>query len=69
MTDITNYDATSFATSSDTDSTLCDIGRTNDSNMHSSISFSQSGAGTSMVTWSGVSRQNIAIYNGLALGN
>lgn len=37
--------------------------------MHSSISFVKATASTSLTTWSGFGRQNIALYNGLAIGD
>lgn len=69
MTDIINYDSDSFSSADDIDTILCDIGRTTSSNIHSSISYTETSASTSMTTWDGMSKQNIALYNGLALGN
>jgi len=69
MTNIVNYPASSFASSSDVDTVLCDIGRTNDSNMPSTTTYKEFSASTSLMTWGGVSRGNIGLYNALALGN
>lgn len=37
--------------------------------MHISISYVEASASTSMTTWAGISRINVAIFNGLAMGN
>ena len=37
--------------------------------MHPSITYVEVGASTSMQTWAGFGRNNIALYNGLAMGN
>jgi hypothetical protein len=69
MTGIVNYPESMFATADDVDSVMCDIGRTADSNMDSSITYDEMSASTGLTTWSGVSRGNIGLYNALALGN
>jgi hypothetical protein len=37
--------------------------------MHDSITYVEIGESTSMTTWAGVSKNNIALYNGLSKGN
>lgn len=37
--------------------------------MHPSITYVEVGASTPMTTWAGFGRNNIALYNGLAIGN
>lgn len=69
MTGVLNYSASDFATSADTDTILCDITRTKASNMHSSITINDGSGATGMDTWSGFGKQNLALFNGLALGN
>lgn len=69
MTNIVNYPEANFATSSDIDTIMCDIQRTSSSNMHSSITYSTTSQTGNINTWDGVSRNNVALYNGLALGN
>jgi hypothetical protein len=69
MTNIVNYPASSFASSSDVDNVLCDISRTDDSNMPSTTTYKEYDSSTSLRTWGGVSRGNIGLYNALALGN
>lgn len=69
MTGILNYDADDFDTSDDVDFILCDIQRTDESNMHISVSYTEDSSSTSMTTWAGFGRQNIALFNGLALGD
>lgn len=69
MTSVENYQASDFASGSDIDNVLCDIQRTSSASMHSTITYVEVGSSTSMSTWSGISKNNIALYNGLALGN
>jgi len=69
MTGVENYPQSEFMSGSDVDNVLCDISRTDDSNMHNSITYDEKNASTSLRTWSGFGRQNLALYNGLALGN
>ena len=37
--------------------------------MHSSITYTEESWSTSLTTWSGFGRHNIALFNGLALGD
>ena len=69
MTSISNYDFDDFIDSADVDLLLCNISRTNKSNMHISISYTDADGSTDTSTWSGVSNMNIGIFNGLASGN
>jgi len=56
MTNIVNYPASSFASSSDVDNVLCDISRTDDSNMPSTTTYKDYDSSTSLRTWGGVRR-------------
>lgn len=69
MTDIMNYSSSDFSSSDDSDTILCDITRTDESNMNDAIDFAADDSCTSVTTWAGFSRMNTALFNGLALGN
>lgn len=69
MTGATTYPASSFTDGSAVDTILCDIQRTKKSNIPSGINYQENGSSESMETWSGFGRQNLALFNGLALGN
>lgn len=67
MTDIENYQADDFRTSAATDNILCDNTRTDPADMHISISlyYTEDVASTDLTSWAGMSRLNVAIFNGL----
>ena len=69
MKDINNYDFDDFIDSADVDLVLCNINRTDKSNMHISITYLDDDGSTDTSTWSGINKNNIAIFNGLAQGN
>jgi len=66
-----NYDTTDFIDQADVDFVLCDINRTSKSNMPMNIytTYTEDSASTSLETWSGVTSNNIGLFNGLALGD
>jgi hypothetical protein len=72
VTGILNYSATQFSSATNTDTILCDILRTDASNMPSVVSYKENKSGTSpssMTTQSGIAITGGSIFNGLALGN
>merc|ERR1712147_565279 len=64
-----NYNGSDFKSGSDVDNILCDIQRTKESNMQAGISFDRKSGAVSTNTWSGFGRQNLSIFNALALGD
>lgn len=50
---------------------MCDINRTSKQNLYIGIyeKYTEDSASTSLETWSGVNKNNIALFNGLAQGN
>lgn len=69
MTRVLNYLDSDFATPADVDTVLCDLQRTSSSNMHSSITYVEVDNSISMDHWSGFTRNNVALYNGLDITN
>jgi len=69
MTRVFNYFDADFATPADVDTVMCDIQRTNSANMHSSITYVEVGDAVNMNHWSGFTKNNVALYNGLSIGN
>jgi hypothetical protein len=69
MTRVLNYLDADFATPADVDTVLCDIQRTSSANMHSSITYVEVDNSTSLEHWSGFTRNNVALFNGLTIAN
>jgi hypothetical protein len=69
MTDIMNYSDSDFDSSNNTDTVLCDILRTDEANMYSSITYTLDDSSTSTTTMAGLARHNVPLFNGLALGS
>lgn len=64
-----NYSDSDFDSSDNTDDILCDILKTDESNMYSSITYTLDSSSTSTTTMAGLARHNVPLFNGLALGS
>jgi hypothetical protein len=69
MTGILNYSEADFDTQDETESVLCDISRTANSNMNDVTTIVEDDECTGITTWAGFGRLNVALFNGLALGS
>lgn len=65
MTGVHNYADADLESNTLTDDVLCDVDRTDSSNMNELITFWKSGKTPKMNSWAGFSKNNIALFNGL----